>query len=194
MTETFIFSGYESIMKSLVHLYHWSFLLHLNNQSLRESQPRDFKELSWRCRQEYWYGSQDSRPIIKLWVKSSFTSLVAPKNPITQKPWLWTPLPHQKMTQPPVLAPVRQRFCNRSHFSSPHISPSVFKQHCRATFPNSVGLKATLAIWQPEETVSATIDIFPILLACHLPFSGHLIDSDSLYWVFHMKENFVIKC
>lgn len=28
---------------------------------------------------------------------------------------------------------------------------------------------------------------------CHLPCSGHLIDSDSLYWLFHMKENFAIK-
>lgn len=142
---------------------------------------------------------RDSRPIIKLWVKSSSRSLIAPKNPITQKPWLWTLLPHQKMTQPPVLVPVRQRFCYRSlffffFFFFFHISPSVLKQHFGATFPNSVGLKAALAIWQPEETVSATIDIFPILLACHLPFSGHLIDSDSLYWVFHMKENFVIKC
>lgn len=143
-------------------------------------------------------GPWDSRSITKLWVKSSSRSPIAPKNPITQKPWLWTPLPHQEMTQPPVLAPVRQRFCNRSlyffFFFFFHISPGALKQHCGATFPNSVDLKAALAIWQPEETVSATTDIFPILLACHLPFSGHLIDSDSLYWVFHMKENFVIKC
>lgn len=126
---------------------------------------------------------RDSRQIIKLWLKSSCRSLIAPENPITQKPWLWTPLLHQEMTQHPVLAPVRQRFFF-----------FFLEQHCGATFPNSVSLKAALAIWQPEETVSATIDIFPILLACHLPFSGHLIDSDSLYWVFHMKENFVIKC
>lgn len=52
----------------------------------------------------------DSRPITKLWVKSSCRSPIASASPITQKPWLWTPLPLPKMTQPPVLAPVRQRF------------------------------------------------------------------------------------
>lgn len=34
---------------------------------------------------------------------------------------------------------------------------------------------------------------YPIALP-RLRLLGQLIDSDSLYWVFHMKENFLIKC
>lgn len=98
-----------------------------------------------------------------------------------------------KMTQPALLNFVRQRFCNRCHFFFPFLLPERLETALQS--PTSFGcLKANTGnVTAREETASATTDIFPILLACHLPFSGHLIDSDTLYWVFHRKENFVIK-
>lgn len=102
------------------------------------------KELSWRCRRGHW----DSRPIIKLWEKSSSRSPSTLKNPITQKPWLWTPLPHPEMTQLPVLPPVRQWFCIRSPHFFPfffylHISQGVFKAALRSHISEQCRLKGS---------------------------------------------------
>lgn len=72
---------------------------HPANQPLHEGQIEHFQK-SWAegVGKSPGMDSRDSRPIIKLWVKSSSKSPIAPKNPITQKPWLWTPLPHRDDT------------------------------------------------------------------------------------------------
>ncbi len=171
-------------------------VLHPCNQSLHEGQPQAFKELSWRCRQEYWHGSPGQQANYKIMSEEFLYIPCRPKEPHYPEALALntSPTPRDDTTSSAGSCQAKVFFFFFFFFFFFHISPSVLKQHYGATFPNSVDLKAALAIWQPEETVSATIDIFPILLACHLPFSGHLIDSDSLYWVFHMKENFVIKC
>ena len=150
-------------------------------------------------------------PIIKLWERRAWLLPNRPKEPRypealalnTSPPVLWDDTTfaagfcHEK---PPwykqdfsFLTPRPSLYL--SVFVSLSLPQSPLQRSSAAShFPGGVGATPGLVTWQPEETASATIDIFPILLACLLPFSGHLIDSDSLYWVFHMKENLAMKC
>lgn len=158
-----------------------------------------FKGLNWRCRQEYWHGSLGQQANYKIISEEFLQIPYRSKEPHYPEALALNTFPTPSADTTSSVGSCQAKVLQQKpdFFFFPfffRISPGALKQRCAATFPNSVDLKAALAKWQPEETVSATTDIFPILLACHLPFSGHLIDSDSLYWVFHMKENFVIKC
>lgn len=75
------------------HLHHWSLFCISATSLYTGAKLRLSKSWVEGVGKSTGMDPRDSRPIIKLWVKSSSRSPVVPKNPITQKPWLWSTSP-----------------------------------------------------------------------------------------------------
>lgn len=162
-------------------------------ESSYEGQAQTSEKLSWRCRWVCWQAFVGQHVYYKIMSKKFLQVLYSPKEPHYPASLALNTSPKPEDDTISMAEACQAKVLLQIFFSLPPSVPITYRSHCESPLPNSVGLKTTLAKWQPKETATATADIFPILSACHPPSSGHLIDSDSLYWVFHTKENFVIK-